>query len=152
LKPAVRAPRPWTGEPLIDRLLAIAGYRDADMADSMTALRDAVKNATTPARYSTEGDLIVEEAIDHPTRINAARQLLALPGLTGQRRQQAEAGDPAIAIGALHITLNLGEVPTNGHANGGANGGIANGGAGAAAGLPYRHLRIHPRLGDGTRG
>lgn len=125
---AATAPRVWTGDALLDRALALAGFTEAHLKAALRRTVEAL-DATTPTRITTRGEVetVIEGGPDHAIRLRAAENLFDWVGFKGKRERDADTGKPvqvnivltapeprpALPDGRLTVHLT-----GNGHANG----------------------------------
>lgn len=92
---AENAPRVWTGDALLDRMLALAGFTEAHLKAALSRTVEAL-DATTPTRITTRGDVetVIAGGPDHPVRLRAAENLFDWVGFKGKRERDADTGKP----------------------------------------------------------
>jgi hypothetical protein len=135
---ANNAPRVWTGDALLDRMLALAGFTGKELRHALGRTVEALDAVLPEKRTTSEtldkfGTVIgltkIEEggAPDHPVRLRAAENLFDWVGFKGKRER--DNSDPT-KITEIHVHLHAGGGPgTNGH--------------GPRAALPGRGLSVH---------
>ena len=115
-------PQVWTGDVLLDYMLAEAGFTSDDLRDAMRVTREALRADAK------------DGGADHALRLRAAENLMEWVGFRGKRqRDEGGHGDRPIAV-ALNLTV-IAPVPR----------------ADPQPGLPPRGVTVHLAL-DGPAG
>jgi hypothetical protein len=123
LKLAAR-PKPWSGDALRARVLDVAGFKTRHLRRALRRADEALDATRGVTTIDAEGETTDTEVPDYRTRLEAAKFLFGLAGVSGQ----AKAGVEATFTGPVVITWKPPEslpssprLPLNGRSTNGSS-------------------------------
>jgi hypothetical protein len=104
---AENAPRVWTGDALLDRMLELAGFTGKELRNALARTVEALDAETPTKRILTKGggEMVIEGGPDHYVRLKAAENLFDWVGFKGKREREGGTGKP------VQVTINLTAAP-----------------------------------------